>query len=138
MIGTSMTDATCPSCGAPDNGEFALCHYCSAPFSPEIAASAVPCPACGAHCRSGRERCGACGVWLVVACVFCGAHSPYNVPACLACQEPFAGAPERKAEIDRARALREASAEAAEVIGTVGSILGVVAEAEELANRRRW
>jgi hypothetical protein len=128
---------TCSTCGAPDNGEFATCHFCNAPFSKEIAGEAIPCPSCGAQCRAGKQKCAACSAWIVVACVFCGATSPHNVPACLSCHEVFAGAPQRKADLDRQKTFATVSNEASQVVGTVGSLLEAVVDAERLVDRFR-
>lgn len=112
-----MSQATCRSCGAPDSGELVHCRFCKAPVSAEALASAVPCPRCRAANRYGRQKCAACQSWIVVACVFCGAISPHHLPACLGCQEPFAGAPQRKAARDAERAREQQM----QMVGTVGS-----------------
>jgi hypothetical protein len=120
----------CPSCGAPDDGEFAYCKFCKSAFSPEILRSAIPCPRCRAACRWGKQKCGACQSWIVVSCVFCGALSPYNQQGCLSCREPFAGAPERKAQRQQQAQHRENM----QVAGTVGNVaasfLGAMVGAE--------
>jgi hypothetical protein len=118
---------TCPSCGGPDDGEFAICKFCKRAYSAEIAESAIPCPRCRVPCRWGKQKCGACASWLVVSCVFCGALSPYNQSACLSCHEGFAGAPARKAQRDAA-ARQQHEAQTFGVVGNVAaSFLGAVA-----------
>jgi hypothetical protein len=93
--------ATCASCGAPDDGEFVNCRYCKQAVNADALARAIPCPnpACRMACRWGKQKCGACQSWLVVSCVFCGAISPHNCSNCLRCNEAFAGAPQRKAQM---------------------------------------
>jgi hypothetical protein len=120
-----MSHARCQTCGAPDSGEFVHCKYCRAPFSQEVLASAIPCPHCRTMCRWGKQRCGACQAWLIVSCVFCGSLSPHHLSACLQCQEPFAGAPERKMAREQAELQEQArisNQETMEVVGTVGSV----------------
>jgi len=114
-----MSDETaCPTCGAPDDGEFTVCRFCNHAFSAEAARTAIPCPRCGASCRWGKQHCGRCQAWLVVACVFCGALSPHNVPNCMKCNEAFAGAPQRKAQMESQRQMQETM----QVVSTVGSV----------------
>jgi hypothetical protein len=95
--------SACASCGAPDSGEFVFCKFCKSPYNAEAARTAIPCPSCKTACRWGKQKCGACQAWLVVSCVFCGSLSPHNVSNCLQCNEAFAGAPQRKAQMDQQR-----------------------------------
>ena len=119
--------AACPSCGGPDDGEFAFCKYCKRPLSAEIVQAAIPCPQCRMACRWGKQKCGACAAWLVVSCVFCGALSPHNQSACLACHEGFAGAAQRKAQHEAA-AQQQQQAQTFGVVGNVAaSFLGAMA-----------
>jgi hypothetical protein len=56
--------------------------------------------------------------------VFCGATSPCNAAACLSCGEGFAGAQQRKAQMQQAQANREAM-QAVSVVGSIaGGIMG--------------
>lgn len=92
--------ASCPTCGAPDDGELVHCRYCKNPQSAEALRTAIPCPRCRTACRWGKQKCPVCQAWIVVSCVFCGAISPHNAANCMNCREPFAGAPERKAAME--------------------------------------
>lgn len=99
--------AICASCGAPDAGEFVFCKFCKNPYNAEAARTAIPCPSCKTACRWGKQKCGACQAWLVVSCVFCGSLSPHNVSNCLQCNEAFAGAPQRKAQMEQQRSQQQ-------------------------------
>jgi len=125
---------TCENCGAPAQPGVLKCLYCGRPVSAELAKHAIPCPKCNEPNLWGAQRCVRCQDWIVVQCVFCGAVSPHNQTACLNCREPFAGAPERKAQRDAeaARQIRaqeqQQTTETAVAVGTVAaSFLGGVA-----------
>ena len=120
MTAQAPPPSLCVSCGGPDDGEFVFCKFCKRPYSAEIAAAGIPCPACRTACRWGKQKCGACGVWIVVSCVFCGALSPHNQSACLACREAFAGAAQRKAQ-------RDAAAHQQQNVQTYGAVGNVAA-----------
>ncbi|MFO0735298.1 MAG: hypothetical protein U0270_05435 [Labilithrix sp.] len=107
---TSPAAPTCQSCGAPDAGDLVICKFCRQAVSAEALKSAIPCPNpnCGTPqhrtlCRWGKQHCPVCRSWIVVSCVFCGALSPHNISNCLQCHEAFAGAPQRKAQLEQQR-----------------------------------
>jgi hypothetical protein len=117
------TEATvCTSCGAPDDGQEVLCHYCNSPISPEVQAGAIPCGQCNHLNRAGRQQCSRCSAWIVVECVFCGGLSPRTCTACTRCNEPFAGAWERKQQ----RETQQQTQVVEEVLGDVAAIAGAV------------
>jgi hypothetical protein len=119
--------ARCGSCGAPDDGELVLCRYCKNAISPALLQSAIPCPQCRQPNRWGRQKCAPCSAWLVVACVFCGALSPHNQSACLACQQPFAGAMQRKQAMQQQQQHQQ-NMQTAGVVGNIAaSFLGAAA-----------
>lgn len=95
-----MNAALCPTCGANRLPGHVVCKFCSRPYSPELAASAIRCSACGVLSTSDQSKCVGCGGWIVVQCVFCTALSPSTAASCVKCGEVFAGAPERKAARD--------------------------------------
>ena len=113
-----MTRA-CETCGAPPKPGMVSCEYCHQPISAEAADGAIPCPSCHALNAWGATRCGGCQAWVVVQCVFCGGITPHNQAACMHCGEAFAGAPERKAERERAHMMQTAASVAAPVLGAV-------------------
>lgn len=92
---------TCANCGAPDSGDFVICKFCRQAVSAAAAQTAIPCPnpQCRTLCRWGKQKCGQCQAWIVVSCVFCGAISPHHISNCLSCNEAFAGAAQRKAQL---------------------------------------
>ena len=121
--------ATCMNCGAPDAGELVTCKFCQQAVSAEAARTAIPCPnpQCRMQCRWGKQKCAHCQAWLVVSCVFCGALSPHNISSCMQCQEAFAGAPQRKAQIEQQRQNQQ-NMQNASVWGNVAaSFLGAAA-----------
>jgi hypothetical protein len=131
---------TCASCGAPDNGELVTCRFCQQAVSAEAARTAIPCPnpQCRALCRWGKQRCAQCQAWIVVSCVFCGAISPHNVSNCLQCHEAFAGAPQRKAQMD-AQQQHQQNMQTAGVWGNVAaSFLGAAAGAAVGSHSHSW
>lgn len=105
MSQSGTSAPTCAHCGAPDNGEFVICRFCKQAVNAEAARSAIPCP--NANCKTlsrwGRQKCVACQHWIVVSCVFCGSLSPHNVSNCLNCREAFAGAQQRKMQMEQQR-----------------------------------
>jgi hypothetical protein len=100
-----MTSSTCANCGAPDAGDLVICKFCKQAVSAEALKSAIPCPnpQCRALCRWGKQHCPQCQSWIVVSCVFCGALSPHSMSSCLQCHQAFAGAPQRKAQMEAQR-----------------------------------
>lgn len=102
---TAPASPTCANCGAPDSGDVVICKFCKQAVSAEAQKSAIPCPNpnCRTLCRWGRQHCPQCKSWIVVSCVFCGALSPHSVSNCLKCNEAFAGAPQRKAQMEQQR-----------------------------------
>lgn len=110
--------ATCASCGAPDDGELVICRFCARAVSASAQQSAIPCPnqQCRTLCRWGKQNCTKCKAWLVVSCVFCGGISPHSVASCLSCNEAFAGAPQRKMQIEQQRQHRQ-NMQSAQVFG---------------------
>lgn len=118
---------TCENCGAPAQPGVLKCGYCQRPVSAELAKHAIPCPHCQEPNLWGAQKCVRCQAWIVVQCVFCGGVSPHNQTACLNCKEPFAGAPERKAQ-KQAQQQQAQNAETAAVVGNVAaSFLGGLA-----------
>lgn len=111
---------SCPHCGGPAKPGLVNCIYCNQALSAELAATAVPCPRCRALNVWGGTRCVRCNGWVVVQCVFCNSLSPHTQQACLSCREPFAGAPQRKAE-------REAERQRQQTLQTVGAVGQVAA-----------
>ena len=103
---TQGTSASCAACGAPDDGELVHCKYCRQAVSADALAKAIPCPnpACRTACRWGKQKCRACQAWIVVSCVFCGAISPHSISSCLQCNEAFAGAMQRKQQMQQQQA----------------------------------
>jgi hypothetical protein len=71
--------------------------------SADAARTAIPCPnpQCRGQCRWGKQKCAQCQAWIVVSCVFCGAISPHHMSNCLRCNEAFAGAAQRKAQLQQ-------------------------------------
>jgi hypothetical protein len=68
-----------------------------------------------------------CQAWLVVSCVFCGAISPHNISNCLRCNEAFAGAAQRKQQMEQHR-MHQQNMQNAAVWGNVAaSFLGAAA-----------
>jgi hypothetical protein len=106
-----------------------VCKFCKQAVSAEAARTAIPCPnpQCRALCRWGKQRCGQCQAWIVVSCVFCGAISPHNLSNCLQCNEAFAGAPQRKAQMEQ-QVQHQQNMQNASVWGNVAaSFLGAAA-----------
>ena len=108
-------DLVCQSCGAPAKPNLVECEFCEKPISAEAAAKAVGCPQCKTLNAGGQQQCHRCKAWLVVQCVFCSHLSPHTAPACLQCNEPFAGALERKAQ-------RDSSQRNQQIFQTVGMV----------------
>ena len=108
-------DLVCQSCGAPAKPNLVECEFCEKPISAEAAAKAVGCPQCKTLNAGGQQQCHKCKAWLVVQCVFCSHLSPHSSPACLQCNEPFAGALERKAQ-------RDSSQRNQQIFQTVGMV----------------
>lgn len=108
-------DLVCQSCGAPAKPNLVECEFCEKPISAEAAAHAVGCPQCKTLNAGGQQQCHKCKAWLVVQCVFCSHLSPHTAPACLQCNEPFAGALERKAQ-------RDSSQRNQQIFQTVGMV----------------
>lgn len=127
--GGGNASPTCASCGAPDGGETVICKFCKQAVSADALRSAIPCPSpqCRTLCRWGKQRCVACHAWIVVSCVFCGAISPHNLSSCLHCNEPFAGAPERKAQLEHQRRSQENAQNVGVWGGVAASFLGAAA-----------
>ncbi len=119
----------CANCGAPDAGEFVICQYCKQAVSAEAARAAIPCPnpQCRAQCRWGKQKCGQCQGWIVVSCVFCGSISPHNISNCLRCNEAFAGAAQRKAQMEYQRQQHQNLQQANVWGGVAASFLGAAA-----------
>lgn len=122
---------TCASCGAPDAGDFVMCRFCRQAVSAEAARTAIPCPnqQCRMLCRWGKQKCGQCQAWLVVSCVFCGSLSPHNISNCLRCNEAFAGAPQRKQQMEMHRQQQLNQQNANMWGGVAASFLGAAAGA---------
>lgn len=129
--------ALCANCGAPDGGELVLCRYCAQAVSAEAQASAIPCPnpQCRTLCRWGKQNCVKCKTWLVVSCVFCGSLSPHNVSNCLSCREAFAGAPQRKAQMEASRQQQQ-NMQNAQVWGNLA--IGALGVAGGIAASSSW
>ena len=127
--GPAAPAPTCASCGAPDGGELVLCRFCRQAVSAEAARTAIPCPnpQCRTLCRWGKQRCAQCQAWIVVSCVFCGAISPHNVSSCMRCNEAFAGAAQRKAQMEQQRAQAQSAQQASVWGGVAASFLGAAA-----------
>jgi hypothetical protein len=126
-----MTSSTCANCGAPDAGDLVICKFCKQAVSAEALKSAIPCPnpQCRALCRWGKQHCPQCQSWIVVSCVFCGALSPHSVSNCLQCREAFAGAPQRKAQMEGQRQHQQ-NMESVNAFGNIASgLLGGMAGA---------
>src|SRR5262245_14193872 len=104
-----MAEELCTHCGAPRVAGYASCKFCKTPFASvqNTQTGAIPCPRCNTLNELGAQKCVQCQAWVVVQCVFCGSLSPHNVPACQRCNEPFAGAPQRLAERQRAQHLQQ-------------------------------
>jgi hypothetical protein len=119
----------CACCGAPDDGQEVTCKFCQRPVSPQVQASAIPCPQCQHVNRWGRQQCSRCNGWIVVQCVFCGSISPCSYTACMRCNEAFAGAWQRKQQ----REAQEQTKEITDVLGSVGAIAGAM-----IIGGRRW
>jgi hypothetical protein len=122
---------TCANCGAPDPGELVICKFCKQAVSAEASRTAIPCPnpQCRTLCRWGKQKCVQCQAWLVVSCVFCGAISPHNISNCMQCNEAFAGAPQRKAQLEQQRQHQQ-NMQNANVWGNIAaSFLGAAAGA---------
>lgn len=120
---------TCANCGAPDQGELVICRYCKQAVSAEAARTAIPCPnpQCRTLCRWGKQKCAECQAWLVVSCVFCGAISPHNISSCLRCNEAFAGAAQRKAQMEQQRQHQQNMQDASVWGNVAASFLGAAA-----------
>jgi hypothetical protein len=120
---------SCANCGAPDAGELVICRFCQQPVSAEAQRTAIPCPnpQCRTLCRWGKQKCPQCQAWIVVSCVFCGAISPHSAPNCLSCNEAFAGAPQRKAQMERERMQGQHAQQASVWGGVAASFLGAAA-----------
>ncbi len=116
----TIAEELCTHCGAPRIAGYASCKFCKTPYPgvQNTQTGAIPCPRCNTLNELGAQKCVQCQAWVVVQCVFCGALSPHNVPACQRCNEPFAGAPQRLAERQRAQHLQQGL----QVAGTVGSV----------------
>jgi hypothetical protein len=97
------SSAICANCGAPDSGDYVMCRFCTQAVSADALRTAIPCPnsQCRTACRWGKQKCPQCQAWLVVSCVFCGAISPHNISNCMHCNEAFAGASQRKAQMQQ-------------------------------------
>lgn len=122
-------DLVCQSCGAPAKPNLVECEFCEKPISADAAANAVPCPQCKALNAGGQQQCHKCKAWLVVQCVFCSHLSPHTKPACVQCNEPFAGAPERKAQRDSAQRNQQIMSAVGAVAPAAGGLLGGIAGA---------
>ncbi len=109
------TALVCQSCGAPARPGIVTCEFCEQFVSAEAARTAIACPQCRTANAGGAQQCVRCKSWLVVRCVFCERLSPYTSAACVACNEPFAGAMERKAQ-------RDAELRRQQVLQTVGAV----------------
>lgn len=120
---------TCTSCGAPDSGELVVCKYCKQAVSAEAARTAIPCPnpQCRTANRWGRQKCAHCQAWIVVSCVFCGAISPHNLSSCMRCNEAFAGAAQRKAQMHAHQQHQQGMQQASVWGGVAASFLGAAA-----------
>jgi hypothetical protein len=62
-----------------------------------------------------------------VSCVFCGSISPHNVSSCLQCNEAFAGAAQRKAQMEHQRQQQQNVQHVNAWGGVAASFLGAVA-----------
>jgi hypothetical protein len=91
--------------------------------------SAIPCPnpQCRAQCRWGKQKCAQCQAWIVVSCIFCGAISPHNISNCMRCNEAFAGAAQRKQQVQQQQAHRQNMQSANVWGGVAASFLGAAA-----------
>jgi hypothetical protein len=78
-------------------------------------------------CRWGKQRCAQCQAWIVVSCVFCGAISPHNLSNCMQCNEAFAGAPQRKAQMEQQRQHQQTMQNASVWGNVAASFLGAAA-----------
>lgn len=120
----------CQSCGAPARPGIVTCEFCEQFVSAEAARTAIACPQCRTANAGQNQQCLKCQAWLVVRCVFCERLSPYTSPACVACNEPFAGAMERKAqresEIKRQQMLQTVGAVAPIAGGLLGGVAGAL------------
>ncbi len=119
----------CQSCGAPSRPGIILCEYCESPIDLEAAKRAIPCRQCSLLNVESAQQCMKCKQWLVVQCLFCAHVTPHTMPACRQCNEPFAGAAERRAQRDSQQQRQQMFNTVGAVAPIAGSLLGGVAGA---------
>lgn len=119
-----MSEIACEKCGAPAKPGEVLCEFCRAPVSADAARSSVPCPQCRELNLHAATQCVKCK--FVEQCVFCNHVSPFSEVACGTCNEPFAGAKERKAARDEERRRQQLLQTGVAVAGVALPFLGAL------------
>lgn len=122
-------DTVCSSCGAPAKPGVIVCEFCEHPYDAEAARRAIHCKRCQTLNVETAQQCMKCKDWLVVQCLFCSHLTRNDAPACARCNEPFAGAAERKAARDAQMKQQQMFQVAGAVAPIAGSLLGGVAGA---------
>jgi len=122
-------DTVCSSCGAPAKPGVIMCEFCDNPINAEAAKRAIHCKQCQTLNVETAQQCMKCKGWLVVQCLFCNHLTRNDAPGCARCNEPFAGAAERKAARDAQVKQQQMFQVAGAVAPIAGSLLGGVAGA---------